>query len=125
MTKDLPEESVNTLPFRSLEGSRGPRRRVSVPSPDASVPRARRKRSEDDDEESESGSTAERGETRGGDLFQLYLHQMTEIRLLPREEELRDELLRPFPRSSPPSSSLTNFPDSSRGGVFRLRSSSI
>src|SRR5262245_14493961 len=90
MTKDLPEESANTLPFSSLQSSRGPRRRtVQVPTMDSPSPRGRKKRSADDgDEESESGGSTERGETRGGDRFQPHLHQMTEIRLLPRDEEL-------------------------------------
>ncbi len=47
-----------------------------------------RKRADPDAEDEGGVERAERGPARGGDLFQLYLHQMTEIRLLPREEEL-------------------------------------
>jgi RNA polymerase primary sigma factor len=47
-----------------------------------------RKKTDADGEEEEGGEREARGPSRGGDLFQLYLHQMTEIRLLPREEEL-------------------------------------
>jgi RNA polymerase primary sigma factor len=50
--------------------------------------RAGRKRVDSDGEDEEGGERGERSPSRGGDLFQLYLHQMTEIRLLPREEEL-------------------------------------
>ena len=86
MTKDLREETSNTLPFSTLQAPRGVRGRP--PAAATAVSRGR-KRIDDGDEESESGgSSSERGETRGGDLFQLYLHQMTEIRLLPRDEEL-------------------------------------
>jgi RNA polymerase primary sigma factor len=84
MTKDLREEA-NTLPFSMLEAPRGLRGRASAAPP--AVSRGRKK-NDDGEEESESGGASERGQTRGGDLFQLYLHQMTEIRLLPREEEL-------------------------------------
>ncbi len=89
MTKDLPEVNANTLPFPSADSSRGLRRRVPGPRAELPFPRARRSRVEaDGDDDPESPARSERGETRGGDLFQLYLHQMTEIRLLPREEEL-------------------------------------
>jgi RNA polymerase primary sigma factor len=47
-----------------------------------------RKRMDPEQEDDEGGERVERSPSRGGDLFQLYLHQMTEIRLLPREEEL-------------------------------------
>ncbi len=82
MTKDLQEERANTLPFPTLDAPRGGRGRAVASS------KGRKQRTDDGEEESESGSASERGETRGGDLFQLYLHQMTEIRLLPRDEEL-------------------------------------
>jgi RNA polymerase primary sigma factor len=48
-----------------------------------SAPRKKRADQDGEDDEAE-----EREGSRGGDLFQLYLHQMTEIRLLPRDEEL-------------------------------------
>jgi RNA polymerase primary sigma factor len=47
-----------------------------------------RKRGDADSDDEEGPERGERAPARGGDLFQLYLHQMTEIRLLPREEEL-------------------------------------
>jgi RNA polymerase primary sigma factor len=47
----------------------------------------RRKRADGDGDDDEAVAEEREG-SRGGDLFQLYLHQMTEIRLLPRDEEL-------------------------------------
>src|SRR6185369_612752 len=52
-----------------------------------SDPEARRKKRADGDSDDDD-AIEEREGSRGGDLFQLYLHQMTEIRLLPRDEEL-------------------------------------
>jgi RNA polymerase primary sigma factor len=86
MTKHLPEEKDSvTLPFPSPAEARTLRRR-GRPAFGGDAPEGRRKKVDTDgDEESESPG---RGESRGSDLFQLYLHQMTEIRLIPREEEL-------------------------------------
>jgi RNA polymerase primary sigma factor len=88
MTKDLPEDKeVVTLPFPAAAG-RGLRRQ-GRPAWSADEPARKKKKADaDGDEESEVPGPASRGESRGGDLFQLYLHQMTEIRLIPREEEL-------------------------------------
>ena len=49
---------------------------------------SRRRKRADGEADEEETAAEEREGSRGGDLFQLYLHQMTEIRLLPREEEL-------------------------------------
>lgn len=53
-----------------------------------SDPEAGRKRKKADGDDDDDSVAEEREGSRGGDLFQLYLHQMTEIRLLPRDEEL-------------------------------------
>src|SRR6185503_16800740 len=53
-----------------------------------SDPESRRRKKRSDGDSDEEDAIEEREGSRGGDLFQLYLHQMTEIRLLPREEEL-------------------------------------
>jgi RNA polymerase primary sigma factor len=49
--------------------------------------RSRKKKKKTDGDGDEDDAAEEREGSRGGDLFQLYLHQMTEIRLLPRDEE--------------------------------------
>lgn len=86
MTKDLPEDKdAAPLPFPLLAESRAHRRRVRSLGAADGHDRGRKRADADGEEDLEP---APRRESRGGDLFQLYLHQMTEIRLLPRDEEL-------------------------------------
>jgi RNA polymerase primary sigma factor len=76
-------------PFAGSPAGRSPRRGRAArrPGPWAETPeRTTRQRIDPDGDDDEP--SGERGPSRGGDLFQLYLHQMTEIRLLPRDEEL-------------------------------------
>jgi RNA polymerase primary sigma factor len=88
-SKDVSDDrDPNAASFPSRSDARPGRRGRAKRRPNLWAEPAERagKRRVDSDEDDDSGS--ERAPARGGDLFQLYLHQMTEIRLLPRDEEL-------------------------------------
>lgn len=84
--KDTSDGRTGTL--HQLDGARPARRERTVGRSLWSDPEAGRRRKKSDEGDDEDSILEEREGSRGGDLFQLYLHQMTEIRLLPREEEL-------------------------------------
>lgn len=89
ISRSAPKDPSDESGLPSDEGSRPRRGRRPAAARDffSDGGPARRRRPESDDEEGEAPAK-ERGEARsGGDLFQLYLHQMTGIRMLPREEE--------------------------------------
>src|SRR6185295_12670688 len=94
VSKDVSEErDPNAGPYALISAGRSARRGRVMRRPElwAEPPaRAKKKAVDPDagDDDAPGSGERERGESRGGDLFQLYLHQMTEIRLLPREEEL-------------------------------------
>ena len=88
VTKDISDDrDPNSAPLLSSSGRSGRRGRAKRRPDLFDEGTGKGKKRPDSEEEEESPST-ERSPSRGGDLFQLYLHQMTEIRLLPREEEL-------------------------------------
>src|SRR5262245_29685874 len=85
--KEPSESRDGALPTMDEARAAARKRRSSGRSFWSDPESSRRKKRRDGDSDDED-AVEEREGSRGGDLFQLYLRQMTEIRLLPREEEL-------------------------------------
>src|SRR5262245_10073368 len=86
IAKESSEDRDGSLPSMEQARTAGRKQRPAARSP-WSDPESRRKNWPEGDSDDDD-AIEEREGSRGGDLFQLYLHQMTEIRLLPRDEEL-------------------------------------
>ena len=84
--KEAPEDRDGAVPSLGNGPAAAKRRRSASKGFWSDPESGRRKKKADGDDDDDVAE--EREGSRGGDLFQLYLHQMTEIRLLPRDEEL-------------------------------------